>query len=164
MADEPDGGAVEFRAVEPRRTPALELVLGHGATVPFALGAAAAWLFDPDLATLAERLTVVWGGAVLAFFSGVRRGLSFRNPGGETAAQVAASLWLFALGFAALAVPWPVAALALLLAGYLSVAALDPWAARRGEAPPFFARLRPVQMAVPVASLAALLVLSVARR
>lgn len=48
-------------------------------------------------------------------------------------------------------------ALPLLLAGYVSLAVLDPWAARQGEAPPFFARLRPAQMAIPVACLAALL-------
>ena len=72
-------------------------------------------------------------------------------------AQLATSLGLFALGLAALAVPRTGVALALLLAGYLALAVLDPWAARRGEAPLFFARLRPLQMLVPIAGLAALL-------
>jgi hypothetical protein len=63
---------------------------------------------------------------------------------------------LFLLALGALVVPWPAAATALLLAGYGALAIVDPIAARRHEAPLFFARLRPVQMLVPIAALAAL--------
>ena len=76
---------------------------------------------------------------------------------GAVAAWLLDARWA-ALASAALAVPWTAAALALLLVGYLSLGVLDPWAASGGEAPPFFARRRPVQMPIPVASLAALLV------
>jgi Protein of unknown function (DUF3429) len=153
-----DAQTVEHRVTESRRVPALSLVLGYGATVPFVAGAAAAWLLGRGgLAALAADLTVLWGGAILVFLAGVRRGLSFRTEGGPTPAQLAASLGLFALGLAALAAPRTGAALALLLVGYAALAVLDPWAARRGEAPLFFARLRPLQMLVPVAGLAALL-------
>jgi hypothetical protein len=154
---DPDVQTVEHRVTESRRVPALSLVLGYGATVPFVVGAAAAWLLDGGLAALAADLTVLWGGAILVFLAGVRRGLSFRTEGGPTPVQLATSLGLFALGLAALAVPRTGVALALLLAGHLALAVLDPWAARRGEAPLFFARLRPPQMFVPVAGLAALL-------
>ena len=37
------------------------------------------------------------------------------------------------------------------------MAVLDPLAASHGEAPRYFARLRPVQLLIPVASLAVLL-------
>jgi hypothetical protein len=150
---------VEHRVTESRRVPALSLVLGYGATLPFVAGAAAAWLLGRGgpAAALAADLTVLWGGAILVFLAGVRRGLSFRTEGGPTLAQLATSLGLFTLGLAALAAPRTGAGLALLLAGYLALAVLDPWAARRGEAPLFFARLRPLQMLVPIASLAALL-------
>jgi hypothetical protein len=142
---------------ESRRVPALSLVLGHGATVPFVAGAAAAWLLGQGPAALAADLTALWGGAILVFLAGVRRGLSFRTEGGPTPAQLATSLGLFALGLAALAAPRTGAALLLLLVGYAALAVFDPWAAKRGEAPLFFARLRPLQMLVPIAGLAALL-------
>jgi hypothetical protein len=66
-------------------------------------------------------------------------------------------LWLFGLGLAAILLMPGTLAVACLIVGYLSVAVLDPIAARRSEAPLFFARLRPAQMAIPVLSLLALL-------
>ena len=65
-------------------------------------------------------------------------------------------MWRYGCGLLALAV-WLPAAFALLIAGYLGVALFDPWAARHGEAPRYFARLRPPQMAVALAGLAILL-------
>lgn len=160
MAADQDQDTVAFRVEEPRHTPALGLLLGLGAVAPIAAGTVAAWTLAADWAALAVRLAVLWAGAILVFLSGVRRGLSFRTPGSETAVAVATSLWLFALGLGALIVSIYVgqaSALVLLLVGCISLAVLDPWAARRGEAPPFFARLRPPQMAISVACLAALL-------
>ncbi len=48
----------------------------------------------------------------------------------------------------------------LLLAGYASLIVFDVRAARKLEAPPYFARLRPVQMLIPIASLGFMLILS----
>ena len=75
-----------------------------------------------------------------AVFGGVRRGVSFRTPAGPRFAQIATMLWLFMLGLTALAaLPGPalpgIITPILLIIGYLSVAILDPIAARRGEAP-----------------------------
>lgn len=150
---------VGHRVAEPRRTPLLSLLLGYGAMLPFAVGALAAWLLAGELAALAADLVVLWGGSILTFLAGVRRGLSFRTAGGPTTAQIAMALWLFVLGLAALALPSKPLALVLLLAGYTSLLVLDPWSARRGEVPLFFERLRPLQMTIPVVSLAALLLL-----
>ncbi len=47
--------------------------------------------------------------------------------------------------------------------GYLSLQVLDPIAARKLEAPLYFARLRPAQMAVPVVCLVGTLVLLLVR-
>lgn len=52
----------------------------------------------------------------------------------------------------------------LLLIGYLRLAILDPLAARRGEVPLFFHRLRPVQMLIPIVAVLALLVRDLVRR
>ena len=133
--------------------PPLGALLGYGAMLPLAAGAIGVWLLPAPWTALLLRCTLVWGGAILAFLGGVRRGLSFRTEGGPTAAQVLGMLWLFALAFAALVMPWPAPSCALLLVGYASVAILDSLAAQDGEAPGFFARLRPPQMLVALASL-----------
>jgi hypothetical protein len=90
------------------------------------------------------------------FFAGVNRGLSFRQPGGPALAQVATMFWLFLIGMAALLMPWA-ASLVLLVTGYASMIVIGPAAAWRAEAPRYFARLRPWQMLLPVASLGVLL-------
>ncbi len=156
--------ALELKVTEPRHTPPLSLLLGFSAMLPIAAGALAAWLLHGPAAALAEDGAVVWAGAVLCFLAGVRRGLSFRTPGGPTIPQIATMLWLFLLGVAALAsVSLRIAPPVLLLIGYLSLAVLDPLAARRGEAPLFFAKLRPVQMLIPITAIAAILVRDLVR-
>ena len=148
---------VEHRVGEPGEVPRLSLLLGYGAMLPFPVAALAAWAGGGWAAGWA----ILWGGVLLCFLSGVRRGLSFRTVGGATAAQIAVSAWLFLAGLAALAVPWPAAAMLLLILGFGSLIWLDPGAAWRGEVPLYFARLRPWQMAIPVASLLALLPVTV---
>ena len=139
-----------------RPVPLLGALFGYGAMIPLAASALAVWLSPAPWPAVAMRLGLVWAGAILAFLAGVRRGLSFRTEGGPTAAQLLGMLWLFALAFAALASPWPAASCGLLLAGYASVAVLDSVAARHGEAPGFFARLRPPQMLIALVSLVVL--------
>lgn len=144
----------EFRIQESPEVPLLSVIFGWGPMIPFAIGAIAVWALQND--ALAVRLTIIWGGAILAFLSGVRRGLSFRTPGGPAVQQIVTMLWLFLLALGALASPWPLISVILLLAGYGSIAILDPKAAERAEAPLFFARLRPTQMLVPILSLCAI--------
>ncbi|MER2267378.1 DUF3429 domain-containing protein [Methylobacterium oxalidis] len=149
-------------AHEPRETPWLSVVLGYGPMLPFLAGAAAAWTFSGDLARGAATLTVLWACAILLFLSGVRRGVSFRTEGGPTALQIGTMLVLFCLGFAALVAAYlgrETGALGLLILGFATIAVLDPIAARRGEAPLFFARLRPLQIPLALAALLALLTL-----
>ena len=137
-------------------TPPVGLVLAYAAMLPLVAGAVAIW-FLPALASIILHATLTWAGALLCFFSGVRRGLSFRQPGGPTLSQLATMLLFFVLGAAALLSPWPLVSVLLLLAGYLAMIVLDPIAARRGEAPRYLARLRPAQLLLPLASLASVL-------
>lgn len=142
---------------EPTRVPWAGIVFGYAAMIPIVAGTLGVWLFTGTLADATLRLTLVWASAIVAFLAGVRRGLSFRAPDGETAGQIATSLWLFALGFGAiLLVPHPAAA-AVLLVGFFSLAVFDTLAARREETPPYFARLRPWQMSIPVLCMIAIL-------
>ncbi|SFP81170.1 DUF3429 domain-containing protein [Tranquillimonas alkanivorans] len=130
------------------------LILGYGAMVPLALGAVAIWIAPERWADLALWLTMAWGAAILLFLSGVRRGLSFRTEGGPQPAQFVATFWLFGAGLVSLLLP-PLWALTLQLAGYVFLLLADPPAARRGEAPIYFVRLRRPQMSIAVAALAA---------
>lgn len=140
----------------PAAIPRLSLILGYLPIVGLPALALAAWLApDPWPAVLAA-LAQGWAGVLLIFLAGVRRGLSFFTEGGPRPAQIVAVLWLFALGVGALLATPPIA-FSLLVVGYGSIAVLDPPAARRGEAPAFFARLRPPQMAVALVGLVALL-------
>ncbi|GJD77573.1 DUF3429 domain-containing protein [Methylobacterium gregans] len=148
---------------EPRETPWLSVVFGYGPMLPFVAGAAAAWWQRGQWDELILLATILYGAAILLFLSGVRRGVSFRTEGGPTFMQIATMLGLFCLGLGALLTVVilgnRVIALDLLIAGFVAIAILDPIAARRGEAPLFFARLRPLQIPIAVLSLVALLVL-----
>ncbi len=139
----------------PPRIPLLSLLLGFGPVSLLPVLALAAFALPPARAWIAIVVGQMWGAAILLFLAGVTRGLSFFTAGGPRPIQLAAMGWLFLLGLAGLAAP-PLYALAALILGYGSVALLDPPAARRGEAPAHFARLRPPQMLVAIAGLAAL--------
>ncbi len=157
---------VTFAITEPRETPWLGVFFGYGAMVPFVIGVLAFWLTPEPWRGAALAVTLFWGCAILTFLSGVRRGVSFRTPGGVTAAQIVTMLWLFCLGFAAIvltAIALPLSAAVLLLAGYLTLGVFDPIAAHKLEVPLSFARLRPAQMAIPAVCLAGTIVLLLSR-
>lgn len=140
------------RADTPATIPALSLLLGYGPAAVLPVLGILAWAGYGWALPLGR----LWGAAILIFLAGVARGLSFFTEGGPRPPQIAATMWRYGCGLLALAV-WLPAAFALLIAGYLGVALFDPWAARHGEAPRYFARLRPPQMAVALAGLAILL-------
>lgn len=139
---------------ESARVSTLSLVLGYGATVPVVLGAVGLWFADGQVAGAVVDGVILWSAIILAFLAGVRRGLSFRTPGGPTLMQMAVMGGLFAVALAAFVLPWDRPVLILLILAYASLAVLDPWAASRGEAPLFFTRLRPIQMPIFALALA----------
>ena len=139
-----------------QHTPPISLVLAYLPMLLLAAGAASTWLITTETG-LIMRLCITWSGALLCFLAGVRRGLSFRQEDGPTLAQLATMFCLFTLGVASLLSPWTIPALLLQLLGFAALAILDPIAARRGEAPRYFQRLRPAQMVIPVLSLLLLL-------
>lgn len=159
-------GDATFTLTESAETPWLSLFFGIVAMVPFVIGTLVFAASAEPWRGAALAMTLFWGCAILIILASVRRGVSFRTPGGVTTAQLVTMLWLFCLGFVALvltALALPLRAAGLLVIGYLSLGILDPIAARRLEAPLYFARLRPVQMAIPVLCLAATIVLLVTR-
>ncbi|HET8613098.1 MAG TPA: DUF3429 domain-containing protein [Sphingomonas sp.] len=140
------------------RPPSASVVLGIGAMLPLPLAALLAWTLPEPWPLAAIWLGIGWGAIILIFIGGVRRGLSFETPGGARLQDLAAMLWLFALGAATLVVPTPFDALILLIIGYASMGLLDRIASLDGHAPAHFARLRPVQSVIALAGLIALLV------
>ena len=137
--------------------PAASLTLAYAAMVPTAIGAVAV-LAGPNASRRAiQHATILWAGGILCFLAGVRRGLSFRQPGGTTLGEATTMLTVFSLGAGGLLLPKRRLAPLSLLAGYGAIAAADVVAGRTGEAPPYFSRLRPWQMSVPLLSLGAML-------
>ena len=132
--------------------PPLSLLLGFGPALLLPLLGAAAFAVPSRRAWMAVAAGQIWGAAILLFLAGVRRGLSFFTAGGARPIQLATMAGLFLLGLAGLLLP-PLPGLLALVAGYGSVAVLDPSAARRGEVPAHFARLRPPQMLVAIGGL-----------
>jgi hypothetical protein len=138
-------------------TPWDTFLLAYAAMVPIVAGTVGYLLLRGNAVDLVLHCTIVWSGAILCFLAGVRRGLSFRQDGGPPLTQLLAMLWLFLLGFASLLSPWASISLALQILGYATMAIYDPISAREGEAPSYFQRLRPIQMAIPIVCLAIIL-------
>ena len=150
----------EIVVEEHPEVPWLSVVLGFGPMLPIVGAALVAWTTSSVVRGEAILLGTVYASSILAFLAGVRRGLSFRTEGGPALAQLAtmASLWLVAfLALVCIVHAYALPALALLAIGYATLMILDPTAARAGQAPLFFARLRPAQMLIAVFALAALL-------
>lgn len=140
--------------------PWLSVVFGYGPMLPFSGGAILAWVTTGSLRHQIVMLTILWAASILAFLAGVRRGLSFRTEGGPALAQIATMFALYVLALVSLVALVEGAtriAVVAPLVGFSAVALLDPIAARSGQAPLFFARLRPTQIPIAVASLAVLL-------
>jgi len=93
----------------------LDPLLAWAAVAPLAVGAGAAWLAPGAWRATAMSLTLIWGGAILAYQAGVRRGLgTSRLP----------ALWLFILAVGSMVALEPLTSLALLILGYVSLAVI----------------------------------------
>ena len=139
------------------RPPFNSLVLGYSVMVPLVLAAIGAWVLPRTWPVTAVHLAAIWAALILAFVGGVRRGFGFATPGASTATEVAAGVAYFVMaGLGLLMMPYAWLALWPLMVGFASVALLDRRAAVRGLAPAHFAALRPPQMLIGAASLAAL--------
>lgn len=151
MTDHPGG----TRATDPR-IPFASHVFGFGPMLPLVAAAIGAWTMSERWGLLAIHLAIIWGALILSFVGGVRRGFGFGRDGASTKAEIATATAYLVLAGLALVVPYWTTALSLLVVGYVLAALLDARAARRGDAPAHFARLRPPQFLLAAASLAAL--------
>lgn len=131
----------------------LSIVLGFGPVSLIVAAAATSLIIDGRLRPLLVAYTIIFAASILAFIAGVRRGLSFRTEDGPTIAQLGTMFVLFAAALAALfgvQGGHPRSAALALIVGFAIAMVADPLAAKTGEAPMFFARLRPWQMALAV--------------
>jgi hypothetical protein len=97
-------------------------------------------------------VTLIWGGAMLVFQAGVRRGLALGEGTGSGVPALILMLWIFALAIGSMVSLDPVISLALLIAGYISLAVVS-----RGERAAGGAVVghRPSEMLLAVGGLAA---------
>jgi hypothetical protein len=152
MVPHPDAGRAPI--------PVTSLVFGYGPVAPFVAAAVGAWTMPEPWPGIAIRLAIIWGGIILVFVAGVRRGYGFGDPGASTVREIATMLVYVVLGGLSLvfaSFDMSVVALWVQLAGFVLVPVFDRKAAFTGDAPSYFARLRPPQMTIVVAALAALI-------
>ncbi|RPF71477.1 DUF3429 family protein [Aurantiacibacter spongiae] len=142
----------------PDATPPLSVILAYAPVALLALLALAA-LTGYSWAVPVAR---VWAAAIFLFLAGVARGLSFFTVPGPQVSQLIIMMGRFGCGLLALVLS-PQWAFPILVAGYASVLVYDPHAARHGEAPRFFAGLRPPQIGIALAGLLALSAVALAR-
>lgn len=131
--------------------------------VPLVVAGLAAWLLPAPYPFAAVQLGIVWGALILAFIAGVRRGFGFGAPGASTTVAIATSIGYFVLAGLALVIGRPSDALVPLILGYVAAAVFDRRAALAGNAPAFFATLRPVQLLIGAAGLALLWASTISR-
>jgi hypothetical protein len=137
------------------RIPVDSIVFGYGPMLPLVAAGVGAWVLPPGWGMLAVRLAIVWGALILSFIGGVRRGFGFATPRASTTIEIVAAVGYVTIAGLALLVPYAATALALLAVGYALAALLDRRAALAGNAPAHFARLRPPQLLLGCAGLAA---------
>lgn len=135
--------------------PTASIVFGYGPMLPLVAAGIGAWMLAPGWGLIAVRLAIVWGALILSFIGGVRRGYGFATPRASTPVEIVAAVGYFTIAGLALVVPFVSTSLALLAAGYALAALLDRRAALAGNAPAHFARLRPPQLLLSCAGLAA---------
>ncbi|MEC3950173.1 DUF3429 domain-containing protein [Sphingobium sp. HWE2-09] len=151
----------EYSSSRPKdKVPLDSVIFGYGPMLPFLAAAVGVWLMPPPWPGVARDLVILWGALILAFVAGVRRGFGFGDPAASTSAAIATMLLYFLPAGIALVLHWadqPILALAVLIAGYALVAMFDAHAAKAGDAPAHFARIRPSQMMIAIGGLAAVL-------
>lgn len=131
------------------------IVFGFGPMLPLVAAGIGAWLLPAQMAMIVTQLAIVWGALILAFIGGVRRGFGFARADASTATEIAAAVGYFTIAGLALLVGYAATSVALLAAGFALAALLDRRAALAGNAPAHFARLRPPQLLLGCAGLAA---------
>ena len=144
--------------------PLNSIIFGYAPMIPFVAAAIGMWTLPPPWPGIALQLGIIWAGIILVFVAGVRRGFGFGAKRASTGVEIATMLVYFVPAGAALvagAAGWFVPALLLLIAGFVAMTILDTIAARHGDAPRHFARLRPPQMSLAILALVAMLVATI---
>lgn len=129
-------------------------LLGFGPMLPLLAAGIAVWVLPGGWPILAVQLTIIWAALLLAFLGGVRRGFGFAAAPADRIVEITAAAAYLGIALLALLVPRASIALALLAAGFALAALLDRRAARSGNAPAWFAKLRPPQLLLGCAGLA----------
>jgi len=136
------------------------IIFGYGPMVPLVAAALGAWTLPQPWPTHATGLAIIWGGLILTFVAGVRRGYGFGNAEASKLREIIIMIVYFVPAGLALvcgAIGSWLVALALLSIGFALVIVLDHDGAAKHDVPKHFARLRPPQMAIAVAALLALI-------
>lgn len=137
------------------RIPAV--ALGLAGLLPFAGAAFSVWSGFPFAAAAGHSLAVIYGAVILSFLGGVRWGLAIGPYRGRRQNMDFALGVLGSLAGLAAAFLQPIAALTLLIAGFLMQALWDVTGVESGRLPGWYGTLRMILTAGAVVSLVAVL-------
>ena len=139
------------------KIPAAALALGLAGLLPFAGAALSVWFGIPFGPAAGHSLGVVYGAVILSFLGGVRWGLAI-GPYGRRRQSMDFTLGVLgSLAGLAAAFLQPIAALTLLITGFLMQALWDVTSVESGRLPGWYGKLRMILTAGAVVSLVAVL-------
>jgi len=142
-------------APDPQRLkniPTAALVLGAAGALPFIAAAAGALILDAGRGPALLAL-LTYGAVILSFLGGIRWGMAIARAGSDTALNLSISIVPAVVAWGALLLP-PQAGMLTLAAAFVVMLILDILAARLGQAPSWYPRLRIPLTVVVVAALA----------
>lgn len=152
-----------------RRLPPLAVILGLAGLIPFLACGLLAARVEPERATLPLIALVGYGAVILAFLGGVHWGFALDARAAGAGAATPAERERLGLGVVPSLIGWaalllvlaavPGVALAVLIAGFVAVIAVEARADRRGLMPPGYIWLRWALTAGVVLTLTVVLVL-----
>jgi hypothetical protein len=111
------------------------LFLGSAALAPLVLAALAAWFAPDRWVGWVVTTAIVWSGALLVFFAGVRRGLTFSEISGAAPDEIISMIWIFGCGVLTLLTRSALISIPIAILGFVSVGVLDAKAARHRKSP-----------------------------
>ncbi|MGE0484424.1 MAG: DUF3429 domain-containing protein [Gammaproteobacteria bacterium] len=125
--------------------PAVAAWLGGLGALPFVALALLMAVGPAGFATSAAPALVAYGAVILSFLGGIQWGLAVAVPRAGAAlrpARLVVSVLPSLVGWIALLLPTPAAAMVVLAVAFLAVLVVDTRAWQRGETPPWYPRLR----------------------
>lgn len=139
------------------------VALGYAGAIPFVASAAAVWIMEPPIRTVALDALIAYGAVILSFMGGVRWGLAIAGGRPPRLTELFVSIlpaffaWIGLLLEQSGQATWTMAAIIVLIGSFGWLLWSDMGATARGEAPGWYPGLRVPLTLLVIGSLTAAL-------